>query len=244
MEWLYKQSAHLRQLAVDCLEQKRKLLFLQGNEYLKAKELVEAAASQYGISGTEYCALMRQESYWGGGPEIVALCNVLQRPIHVYELHVMTDKELKKHTGGGRRGNNNNNNQIKQFGGDDTRPSSNTRRGDTATATTTSSSFVLRRMACFGSPKFDRYPALHILSADSRFPDVVPGKQQSPGNHFLAMFPEPVTDSTHQQNPQDDEKKQRIRGGGDENRIRGREDDTYDDDDVGAMAWWKRLWRY
>merc|ERR1740139_1225536 len=86
MEWLYQHSTKLRQLAVDCLEERRKVLFLQGPEYLNAKDLVEAAAAQYGISGNEYCDLMRQESYWGGGPEIVALCNVLQRPIHVYEL--------------------------------------------------------------------------------------------------------------------------------------------------------------
>lgn len=138
---------------MDCLEQKRKLLFLQGHEYLKAKDLVEAAASQYGISGSEYCQLMRQDSYWGGGPEIVALCNVLQRPIHVYELFVKNKR------------------------------------------------FMLRRMACFGSPKFDCNQALHILSADSRFPDLAPGKQLTSGNHFLAMF------------PVEKPKKQRIRGG-------------------------------
>jgi hypothetical protein len=153
LQWLYQNSATLREQAVDCLEQKRKLLFLQGHEYLRSKDLVEAAASQYGISGTEYCQLMRQDSYWGGGPEIVALCNVLQRPIHVYELYV----------------------KNKQF--------------------------VLRRMACFGSPKFDRNRALHILSADSRFPDLAPGKQLASGNHFLAMF------------PVEKQKKQRLRGG-------------------------------
>ena len=53
------------------LQQKRKLLFLQGNEYLKARDLVQAAAAQYGLSGSEYCDLMRRDSYWGGGPEIV-----------------------------------------------------------------------------------------------------------------------------------------------------------------------------
>jgi hypothetical protein len=47
------------------------LLFLQGNEYLKARDLVQAAAAQYGLSGSEYCDLMRRDSYWGGGPEIV-----------------------------------------------------------------------------------------------------------------------------------------------------------------------------
>ena len=154
LKWLYENSARLREQAVDCLEQKRKLLFLQGHEYLKAQDLVDAAASQYGISGSDYCTLMRQDSYWGGGPEIVALCNVLQRPIHVYELFVSNNR------------------------------------------------FVLRRMACFGSPKFDRNQALHILSADSRFPDLPPGKQLASGNHFLAIFP-------------DDRKpgKQRLRGG-------------------------------
>jgi hypothetical protein len=134
-------STDLRQRAVDGLLS-RKLLFLQGHEYLRAKDLVEAAANQYGLSGERYCELMRQDSYWGGGPEIVALCNVLRRPIHVYELY-----SNQKH-------------------------------------------FQLRRMACFGSPKFDRREPLHILSADSRFPDIIPGKHLDSGNHFLAMFPE------------------------------------------------------
>jgi len=44
-------------------------------------------------------------------------------------------------------------------------------------------------MACFGSPKFDLKEPLHILSADSRFPDITPGKQLASGNHFLAIFP-------------------------------------------------------
>jgi len=44
-------------------------------------------------------------------------------------------------------------------------------------------------MACFGSPKYDRKEAIHILSADSRFPDLQPGQQLSSGNHFLALFP-------------------------------------------------------
>ena len=56
---------------------------------MSAHEMVETAASQYEVSPDEYCHFMRQDSYWGGcgGPKIVALCNVLQRPIHVYELH-------------------------------------------------------------------------------------------------------------------------------------------------------------
>ncbi len=192
MEWLYRHSAKLRQLAVDCLEEQRKLLFLQGHEYLKATDLVEAAAAQYGISGSEYCDLMRQESYWGGGPEIVALCNVLQRPIHVYELHVPEEEESEEEPEHVRR---------------------KLRYQHRMGCKSSSPSFVLRRMACFGSPKFDRAPALHILSADSRFPDIRPGEQLESGNHFLAIFPE----QTRSYKP-GEEKKQRIRGGDNGNR--------------------------
>lgn len=53
----------------------------------------------------------------------------------------------------------------------------------------TNRQFALRRMACFGSPKFDRREPLHILSADSRFPDVDPHRIRKVGNHFLALFP-------------------------------------------------------
>uniref|UniRef100_A0A7S2PB71 OTU domain-containing protein n=1 Tax=Leptocylindrus danicus TaxID=163516 RepID=A0A7S2PB71_9STRA len=52
-----------------------------------------------------------------------------------------------------------------------------------------SKEFHLSRMACFGSPKFDKREPLHILSADSRFPDITPGRQKKSGNHFLALFP-------------------------------------------------------
>jgi hypothetical protein len=162
---LYRHSQHLRRQAVACLSQKRGRLFLQGRESLRASELVEAAAQQYGLTAQEYCAAMRQDSVWGGGPEIVALCNLLQRPIHVYEL--ATDEE------------------------------------EEGAAAGREPAFVLRRMACFGSPRFDRRSPLHILSADSRFPDVRPGNQLAAGNHFLAVFP---IEEVHR-------KRKRIRGG-------------------------------
>lgn len=171
IEWLYESSSKLRKQAVECLQQHRKLLFLQGHEYLKARDLVEAAASQYAISGEDYCRYMQQDSYWGGGPEIVALSNVLQRPIHVYELCV---------------GEQNN--------------------------------FVLRRMACFGSPKFDRRSALHILSADSRFPDVQAGKQMASGNHFLAIFPTMADERIDEEKKDPKSRRRRIRGGDDDHR--------------------------
>lgn len=152
LDELYAQSSRLRGRAVDCLRDHKRRLFLQGRESLQSGELVEAAAQQYGLSSEEYCEAMQQDCVWGGGPEIVALSNLLQRPIHVYELATATDSSSNK---------------------------------ESAAA----SSFVLRRMACFGSPRFDRKEALHILSADSRFPDLLPGEQLAAGNHFLAVFP-------------------------------------------------------
>lgn len=226
MEWLYRNSAKLRQLAVDCLEEQRKLLFLQGHEYLKATDLVEAAAAQYGISGSEYCDLMRQESYWGGGPEIVALCNVLQRPIHVYELYV------PKYD----------NNEEPTHGREKRKTRYQHRVGCRGSPIDSSSpSFVLRRMACFGSPKFDRAPALHILSADSRFPDIKPGEQLESGNHFLAIFPEQTKSYKSQA---EEEKKQRIRGGGTRRgSILTPEQDVLDSAPTESPVWFgKRFW--
>jgi len=163
-------SRLLRTRAVDCLSKRpRRILFLQGRECLQADELVEAAAAQYNITGEEYCGLMRKESYWGGGPEIVALCNVLRRPIHVYELTSSVVSGSGVDSDGNSDGSNNGGFEGKK-------------------------EFELRRMACFGSPKFDRREPLHILSADSRFPDIAPGRQLRSGNHFLALFP---TDTTH-----------------------------------------------
>lgn len=80
-------SLALRRAAVDALRDEagggRRRLFLQGGEWLEARELLAAAAAQFGLGGEEYCRLMGRESYWGGGPEIVALCNHLRRPIHM-----------------------------------------------------------------------------------------------------------------------------------------------------------------
>jgi len=182
---LYAVSRTLRAAAVDCLSQNpHRRLFLQGGESLRAGELVSAAAAQYDLTGEEYCEQMRRDSYWGGGPEIVALCNVLRRPIHVYELCAATEvhpDEAVDQDEGGVSGDSDARNAKKQ----------QLLRGSANPLITTSEMFRLRRMACFGSPRFDRREPLHILSADSRFPDIQPGKHQSTGNHFLALFPDP-----------------------------------------------------
>jgi hypothetical protein len=104
----------------------------------------------------------------------------------------------------------------------------------------TGSAFVLRRMACFGSPRFDRRQPLHILSADSRFPDVQPGQQLAAGNHFLAVF------------PQKRKRGKRLRGGAGlaKSSARGKHDDDqeeeYDGDDEELalsrlVRWWQNL---
>lgn len=161
-------SAFLRSLAVDCLaKRQRRILYLQGDEYLRAKDLVDAAARQYNMTGERYCQFMRKDSYWGGGPEIVALCNVLKRPIHVYEL--TEDKSVYYRSSKS--------------------SSDETKVDEQEIPNPNPKGFRIRRMACFGSPKFDRREPLHILSADSRFPDLVPGRQLASGNHFLAVFP-------------------------------------------------------
>jgi hypothetical protein len=178
-------------------------LFIQGTESMPTAQLLSTAAAQYGITPEEYCDLMEQDSYWGGGPELVALCNVLKRPIHVFEL-VPWDA-------------------VMNSGGD----------GDVTTTTSTTTSpcavrvpdhlinqqFCLRRMATFGSPKYDSKMPLHILSADSRFPDVNPESIFENGNHFMALFPVDIMSKWASTEEKDDsmdnsDRKQMIRGGG------------------------------
>ena len=101
-------------------------------------------------------------------------------------------------------------------------------------------------MACFGSPKYDRHEPLHILSADSRFPDIDPGNHLPVGNHFLAVFPEPVQRSNSKRMDEEQEEEEEdddeISGG----LLRG----GYDDGSSSPghrliwrlMDWWDRWW--
>jgi len=76
----------LRELAVDALTaDTNRTWCIEGDTFITAGELVEAAAELYGMTSEEYCSSMRQKGTWGGGPEILALVNILQRPIHVFE---------------------------------------------------------------------------------------------------------------------------------------------------------------
>jgi len=78
--------ATLRQQAVDALvDDPSRVLHLEGDQTISTDELVAAAAEQYSMKPEEYCTQMRNQGVWGGGPEILALVNKLQRPIHVFE---------------------------------------------------------------------------------------------------------------------------------------------------------------
>jgi hypothetical protein len=50
--------------------------------------------------------------------------------------------------------------------------------------------FELRSYAKFGSPTFDHRDPIRILCADGRFPNITPGYQIMPGDHFSPLFPE------------------------------------------------------
>mmetsp|Transcript_6496 Transcript_6496/g.20280 ORF Transcript_6496/g.20280 Transcript_6496/m.20280 type:complete len:355 (-) Transcript_6496:179-1243(-) len=132
-------------------------------ERLKASQLLALAAEQQGQTAAEYCAKVREPEAWGGGPEIVALANALRRPIYVYELlwGVATGESS----------------------GESSSSSEEQDREEQPPR------FCLRCIAEFGSPRFDRRHApLHILSCDSRFPNLVPEQMLDQGNHFLLLF--------------------------------------------------------
>jgi hypothetical protein len=123
-------------------------LHLENQEKMSSKELLELVGDFYQISPQEYCSQMLDPKTWGGGPEIVALCNHFQCPIHVYQLRSQgCFFPLRK-------------------------------------------TFSLELCAKFGAPSFSSKNPLHILSVDGRFPNIKPGQQKQPGDHFMALFPE------------------------------------------------------
>ena len=83
---LAERVSALRTLAVDTLtHDENRSLYLESGSSISVSELVAAAAEQYNMAPAAYCASMRKKGEWGGGPEILALVNALERPIHVFE---------------------------------------------------------------------------------------------------------------------------------------------------------------
>eukprot|EP01039_Chlorochromonas_danica_P008805 gene8805-9709_t len=78
-------SIRLRELSVDIL-QKNQTLYVEDNECIDTCSLLEAVGEHYNLSALDYCQRMLDPKTWGGGPEIVALSNHFQCPIHVYNL--------------------------------------------------------------------------------------------------------------------------------------------------------------
>ena len=78
-------SSKLRIVAVQTLLQ-NETLHLENDECLEARELVKMVGDHYNMTAEEYCDAMLNCKTWGGGPEIVALCNHLKCPIYVYQL--------------------------------------------------------------------------------------------------------------------------------------------------------------
>ena len=157
------QSLRLRATAIDVLEDARDpRLYMGDRERLRASKLLSLAAEQSELTPAQYCAKLREPHAWGGGPEIVALSNALRRPIHVYEL-LWARADPPSCAPPPPDGDN-----------DEGAPSPR---------------WCLQCIAEFGSPKFDRrYPPVHILSCDSRFPNLSVEHQLDQGNHFLLLF--------------------------------------------------------
>ncbi|GAB5036250.1 cysteine protease domain containing protein [Nannochloropsis oceanica] len=82
-----KAAGVLRQTALDYLSQDpNRLLTVTYNQDMKSQELLEMTSKEMGLSAEQYLARLRDPKEWGGGLEIVALANALERPIFLYEL--------------------------------------------------------------------------------------------------------------------------------------------------------------
>jgi hypothetical protein len=89
-------STRLRSLAVEML-QKPQTFCIENNEFITNEELLELTAQYANTTVSGYLKKMLNPIEWGGGPEIVALCNHFQCPIHIYQLTLKdnADKNLK-----------------------------------------------------------------------------------------------------------------------------------------------------
>ena len=82
-----KRADELRQIAVDTLENgcDGNFLTISKGDKVSSSDLVQTAASSFGMTTKEYCQSMRRSTCWGGGVELVALSNALGRNICMYE---------------------------------------------------------------------------------------------------------------------------------------------------------------
>lgn len=75
------------QTALDFLSSDpERLLTVTHNQDMRSSELLEMTSREMGLSAEQYLVRLRDPKEWGGGLEIVALANALERPIFLYEL--------------------------------------------------------------------------------------------------------------------------------------------------------------
>lgn len=159
----------LRKKAVDILRVGSNLLGVSpGYPRMRAQQLVDAAATELGVDPRKYCEIMQRRGTWGGGPEIVALCNYLRLPIHVYGLKA-------------RRRWNKNEFVLLPFARFDARADAATASGDIDGG----------MIEPDGDVDFN---AINILNCDGRFPHSLrPGQERNPPDHFMALLPAPTS---------------------------------------------------
>lgn len=89
-----KMSKSLRSLAVNVFKSNETVYISPSGEddSLFSGSLLESVAEHHKVSPETYCRQMLHPGTWGGGPEIVALCNHLACPIHVYSLAHQVDE--------------------------------------------------------------------------------------------------------------------------------------------------------
>lgn len=82
-------TKELRSLTASLLEESGNLV-IEGSRIVSCKALLASAAKQEGVSNEAYLSRLRKEGIegglYGGGPELTVLCNLLRRPISIYEL--------------------------------------------------------------------------------------------------------------------------------------------------------------
>ena len=93
-----KMSNRLRKLAVLLLKRENVTLFIENGESTTSTDLLRIVSEHYNLTVEEYCDQMLLPTSWGGGPEIVSLCNHLQRPVHVFELAPLEPEEAASFT--------------------------------------------------------------------------------------------------------------------------------------------------
>jgi hypothetical protein len=183
---LKRRSAALRSAAVDRLENistletnknnnkcNNKPFKLPNGSVVSTLEFIESVAASYGISSEQYCVQMRHARTWGGGPEIVALSDVLQRPIYLYSSVVLDDDD-----------------------NDATHPHSHTNDAELTTHQVEPNIRLRHNFTYDGDPyiQHDRKTAsaLHILCTDASFPNKSKDSSsriKGSGTHFFALLP-------------------------------------------------------